>query len=325
MIDSISSALDSARLPDGKAAGKILLFLNRRGFATYAFCHSCLKTVMCPRCSINLVYHFQGNQLTCHYCNFKMEAVKICPDCNSGYIKFGGLGTEKIESELSRIFPSAKIKLIEKEAQLDLKAADIFITTSSIIKHRSYPEIIASAEGPESDRLMPFGLIGVLSIDNSLNRIDLRSAEKTFALLSGLLKLTDKKIIIQTSLLAHHCFQALVKNNLNVFYEEELKQREQASFPPFRHLIKVLLRARKEEKVKEAGNFLFSKLKESNKDKGIHLLSAGPGSPLKLRGKFYWQILISSCNVKRVSEFLKLYLKKFSPSGIIVTVDVDPV
>ncbi|MDI6758634.1 MAG: primosomal protein N' [Candidatus Omnitrophota bacterium] len=325
LIDSISSIFNQAAGERGKAAGKVLLFLNRRGFATYAFCHNCLKVVRCPRCSINLVYHFQENQLTCHYCNFKMSAVKICPNCNSGYIRFAGLGTEKIESELSRIFPFAKIKRIEKEECLDLKEADIFITTSSVIKHTSYPEIIQSAGALEGKEQEAFDLIGVLSIDNSLNRVDLRSAEKTFALLTGLLKLTDKKIIIQTSLSAHHCFQALVKNNLSMFYEEELRQRKQLCFPPYRHMVKVLLRARKEEKVKEAASFLFSKLKENNKDKGIHLLSAAPGNPLKLRGKFYWQILISSCNVKRMSEFLKLYLKKFSPSGIIVTVDVDPV
>ncbi len=314
--------------------GKILLFLNRQGFATFAFCHNCGTVLKCPRCSINLVYHFQMNQLTCHYCNFKMDLAKICPDCNAGYIKFAGSGVEKIESELFRLFPQARIKRIEKQEHLDLAAADIFVATSSIIKHASYPEIIAcSPEGAASLTAKPgdslvrrdFDLIGVLSIDNSLNRIDLRSSEKTFALLAGLLKLTDKKIIIQTSLSGCHCFQALSKKNFDIFYEEELKQRKQLDFPPYRHMVMIKLRGMKEEKVKEASSRLFSELKENNKDKSIHLLSVNPASPLKLRSKFYWQILISSGNVKKVNKFLKLYLKKFSASGIIITVDVDPV
>jgi len=298
--DSVISVLNSK--------GKILLFLNRKGFATSAYCHNCGIALKCTRCNINLVYHFKENLLICRYCNFKMHSPSICPNCNSGYIKYAGAGTEKIESELSRIFAQARIKRLESQERLDIKDADIFVATSSIIKQTDYN----------------FDLIGVLLIDNALNRIDFRSSEKAFALLVGLLGLTEKKMVIETSLPHHHCFQALIKKDLNLFYEEESKQRRQLNFPPYRHMILVKLRGLKDERVKEASYALFERLNQCNKNKGIKIVSVNPGQPAKLRGNFYWQLLIISDNVIKVSEFLKINLKNFRHSGIIVTVDVDP-
>ena len=299
--DSIVSVLSSK--------GKVLLFLNRKGFATFAYCHNCKVALKCPRCNINLTYHFSQNQLNCNYCNFHMQAPPICPSCNSGYIKYAGIGTEKIESELSRIFAQAKIKRLESQEQLDSKDADIFVAASSIIKHTDYN----------------FDLVGVLSIDNSLNRIDLRSSEKTFALLMGLVRLTEKKLVIETSLARHHCFQALLKRDVSLFYDEELRQRRQLRFPPYRHLVLVKLRGTKAEKVQKASYSLFEKLNRCNKNKGIKIISVNAGQPAKLRGNFYWQLLIASGSVRMLNEFLKINLKDFSHSGIIVTVDVDPI
>jgi len=298
--DSIISTLNSK--------GKILLFLNRKGFATFASCRYCGMVLECPRCNINLVYYFKDSILKCHYCNFKMQPPTICPNCNSGYIRYAGLGTEKIESELSRLFPQAIIKRLDNSKHLDINAADIFISATSIIKETQYR----------------FDLTGVLAIDNYLNRIDFRSAEKTFGLLVGLLKLTDKKIVIQTRLLKHHCFNSLVNKDVSIFYTEELKQRKQLGFPPYKHLAIVKLRTKKEERAKEASNILFNKLKKY-KTKDINIVSVNPGQPSKLRGNFYWQILIKSDNPRKISKFLKIHLKDFSHSGIIVTVDVDPI
>ncbi|MDP3731784.1 MAG: primosomal protein N' [Candidatus Omnitrophota bacterium] len=299
--DSIIQAID--------AKSKILLFLNRRGFATFASCRNCGVILKCPRCNINLVYHFKENELNCRYCNFKMDAPRICPNCNSAYIRYLGVGTEKIESELSRIFPQAKISRVDSPQDADLMSADIFISTASIIKRTDYN----------------FGLIGILSIDNSLNRIDLRSTEKTFGLLVGLLALTDKKVVIQTGLPKHYSLQAIENKDINMFYDEELRQRKQLSFPPYRHLCLVKLRGKKENSVKEASIVLFEKLgKYAETNKLVKVISVNPGQPGKLRGNFYWQILIKSGSPLKIVKFLKLHLKNFRHSGIIVTIDVDP-
>ncbi|MDO8662446.1 MAG: primosomal protein N' [Candidatus Omnitrophota bacterium] len=287
--------------------GKALLFLNRKGFATSATCITCGKIIKCPRCSLNLAYHFKDDLLSCHYCNFKIPLPKICPECNSGYIKLSGAGTEKIESELSRIFPQARIKIID-DKDLNLENYDIFIATSGVIKRGD----------------LVFDLIGVLGIDNALNRVDFRATEKVFGLLAGLLNLTRKRILIQTSSPNHHCFQALLKKDANYFYEEELKQRRQLDFPPYKHMVLVKLRGEKEEKIKASAESLFSRLKEADKDKSIEIISVNSSSPAKLRGNYYWQVLIRSGNVLKANKFLKNNLKDFRHSGIIVTVDVDP-
>jgi primosomal protein N' (replication factor Y) len=288
LIDAIASTL--------ALKGKVLLLINRKGFATSAACHNCGVALKCPRCNINLVFHFDEDKLKCHHCNFKMLLPKICPSCNAGYIKYFGSGTEKIESELARIFPQARIN------------ADIFVATSSAIKH---PEI-------------KFDLIGVLAIDNSLNRVDFRAAEKTFNLLMGLISLTSKTIIIQSANANHHCFQALIKNDPGLFYKEELKQRKQLNFAPFKHMILVRLRGESLEKVKQAASDLFLELNRI-KTTSLKTLSLHPGQPAQLRGNFYYQILMRASSVEKASHFLKLHLKDLHYSGIIVTVDVDPV
>ncbi|MBI4982942.1 MAG: primosomal protein N' [Candidatus Omnitrophica bacterium] len=303
-----SRYLQDAVMSTLTAKGKVLLFLNRKGFATFASCNKCGHVLKCPRCSINLVYHFTGNLLSCHYCSYKIEAPKICPSCNVGYIKFGGVGTEKIESEISRIFPQAKVRRCEADEKIDLKDTDIFISTSSIIKSLNYK----------------FDLVAVLGIDNTINRIDFRASEKAFAMLVGLMGLVTKKMIIQTVLGRHYCFDALQRKDLSLFYKEELKQRKQLKLPPYKHLILVKFRGKIEESVKAASLSFFENLKKQKKPVGLELISVNAMQLSRLRGNYYWQVLISVKQVRTAVKFLKLYLKGLRHSGIIVTVDVDP-
>jgi len=290
------------------AKSKILLFVNRRGFATFVSCPHCHTVIRCQRCNTNLVYHFKENILSCHYCNFKMQPPTICPHCNSAYIRYSGTGTEKIESELSREFPQAAIKMVDNLNQLDMNAADIFIATEGIFNRLE----------------CTFDLSAALFIDNSLNRHDLRAAEKTLALLLKLLEITKSKMYLETGLAHHHCFRALAENKISTFYEEELKQRRQLDFPPYQHLALVKIRGLRESRVRETAEEIFKKLNKANKGSKIKIMSVNPAQPSKLRGNFYWQILLRSDNAKRISRFLKMHLKDRSYSGIIVTVDVDP-
>ncbi|MDD5129574.1 MAG: primosomal protein N' [Candidatus Omnitrophica bacterium] len=276
--------------------GKVLLVINRKGFATTVACHNCGVALKCPRCDINLVLHFDQDELRCHHCNFKMPLPKICPNCNAGYIKYFGLGTEKVESELSRIFPQARI------------GQDIIVATGSI----------ASQQG------LSFDLIGVMVIDDSLNRVDYRAAEKTFSMLSGIINLTFKKVIIQSSNASHPCFQALIKNDPQLFLKEELKARKQLNFSPFGHMILLKIRGRDLERTKKSSQDLFQRL-NGIKTSSLKLLALNPAQPAKLRGNFYYQILMRTLHVEKAVHFLKLHLKEGHYSGIIVTVDVDPV
>ncbi|MBN2831183.1 MAG: primosomal protein N' [Candidatus Omnitrophica bacterium] len=289
-----SRDLTDAILAVLKLKGKVLVFINRRGFATYVVCNNCGKVLKCPRCNINLVYHYDQDILRCHHCVFKMAPPQICPDCHAGYIKYSGIGTDKVESELARIFPQARV------------GEEIIVSTSLILKE----------EGQN------FDLICVLNIDHAINRVDYMAADKVFYLLSGLITLTDREIIIPTSFPGHHCFESLLKADPRIFYLQELKFRRQLKYPPFRHIAQVKLRGRIEVNVKKAAERLFEKLKEGSKD--VRALSISPGEPPKLRGNFYWQILFSALSPQKLSKFLKIHLKNDRYSGIIVTVDIDP-
>jgi primosomal protein N' (replication factor Y) len=292
------------------AKEKVLLLLNRKGFATIASCHNCGKVLKCPRCSVNLAYHFHEGTLSCRHCNFKTAPPKTCDSCHAGYIKYSGAGTEKIESELSRIFPQARILRWEQKSQAAIEDADIFISTSAIAGHAEYR----------------FDVVCVLAIDNSLNHADFRAAEKSFILLGEALALTKKKFIIQTRLVNHHLFKALENNDPGIFYDTELKERKQLGLPPYTHLALIKTRGRSESRVREAAENLFAGFKGVSTNKKVGVLSLNPGEPAKLRGNFYWQILIRAGSAQAITKFLKKNLKKFRrPSGIIVTVDVDPV
>lgn len=300
LLDSIAQTLSQR--------GKILLFLNRLGFATSSFCTSCGLILKCQSCSANLVLHYKENILNCHYCGFKMAPPTICPKCNSNYIRYSGGGTEKMESELYRLFPQNKIQRVEKMDNLTIDSADIFVSTQAITKETE----------------ANFGLIGVLGMDTILNMVDFRSTEEIFGILCKLLALTDKKIVIQTSLPNHYVYQALLNNDQKRFFNEELKQRKELKFPPYSHFALVKLRGRKESKVESIASGLFDKLRNI-RFKNLEVMSLNPGYPAKLRGNFYRQILIRAKSAFLISKFLKTNLANFRAFGIIITVDMDPI
>jgi primosomal protein N' (replication factor Y) len=238
-----------------------------------------------------------------------MPLPKICPVCNAGYIKFSGVGTEKIESELSRLFPQARIRRLDDTPQSVSDDADICIATESLIRKGN----------------LQFDTIGVLSIDNALNRAELRASEKAFHLLAELFIIARKLLVIQTHLVKHHCIRAVERNDADFFYSHELKTRQELSFPPYSHLAHIKVRGKNAERVEKTCRALFDDLKqEADTVKGITLLSCTCGSPARLRGNFYWQILGRAGRAGALSKFLKLHVRKFSHSGIITTVDIDP-
>jgi len=287
---------------------KAIIFLNRKGFATLAACPRCLSPMRCPRCNVNLVYHFKENTLNCHYCNYKTQAPKICPHCNAGYIRYSGMGSETIESELTRLFPQAKVLLIDKENKDIPPEADILISTAFMF----------------GQHFKKHDLIVVAAIDNALNRCDFRATEKAFALLMQLVAQSPKRLIVQTRLPQHYCFNAIKNADVNLFYDKELILRRHSGFPPYSHLALIKIRGGNYDKVKAKAELLFEKLRNLNQEKTIRLVSCSPGQPAKLRGNFYWQILIKAKRIEKVNIFLKKHLKEFPHSGIIITVDIDP-
>ncbi|MBL7081722.1 MAG: primosomal protein N' [Candidatus Omnitrophica bacterium] len=305
----LSISLEDALNKTLNQKGRAVLFLNRRGFAIFSYCQNCGKVLRCPRCNANLILHFKNDTLTCHRCNYRTQSPTICPSCNSGYIRYSGLGTEKLESELHRLYPGVNIARLDKEEKIIPNDAQLIVATESVLKHR-----IANLD-----------LIGVLSPDTALNRPDFRAGEKVFALLLQLACLTSNCLIIQTKFPKHYCFRALTEKRINLFYETELVFRRQSHLPPFNHIIMVKLRGRKEERVSLAAGELFDILNNCNKNKSIKIVSCFNQIPHKKRDNFHEQILITTRSVIKAVNFLKKILADFRRSGIIITVDVDPV
>lgn len=288
---------------------KILLFLNRRGFAIFARCQNCDTVLRCPRCNVNLILHFKNSMLVCHRCSYKAHSPRVCPNCNSGYIRYSGLGTEKLESELSRIYPQMEIARLDKDEKAISTEAQILVATESIFKHP----------------LIKFDLIGIISLDTLLNRPDFRAAEKVFDLLLHLSGLASNSLLVQTNFPEHYCFQALAQKSTDLLYETELNHRRQSGLPPFNNIVAVKLRGRKEERVAQAAEELFNILNRANRNKAIKIVSHSRSIPYKKRERFYRQVLIKARAVPGAVKFLKKSLSNFRRSGIIVTVDVDPV
>ncbi len=299
---------DSIRkvLSEGK---RVILFINRKGFSNIIRCRKCDFTLKCKKCNVSLTYHFDKKKLLCRFCNYKMDPPQLCPQCNNSYLRYSGMGTEKLESEINRFFPGKRILRLDKETGLKDEQFDILIATQIILK--SYSTLSAD-------------LVGVLGIDNSLNRMDFRAAEKTFALLIKLSLLAKDKVIFQTANPGHYAVFSAAQKDFPNFYKKELGFRRSLGFPPFWHFISVGLRSRNTEAARDLSFLLFEDLIQKNRRKDIAIFEPATEIPDKLRGFFRWHVLIKAKEVKKANLLIKNCLKNLRrKSGIIVTVNVD--
>ncbi|RJP28942.1 MAG: primosomal protein N' [Candidatus Omnitrophota bacterium] len=289
--------------------GSVLVYFDKKGFASYGSCLKCGYELECPRCSVNLVYYYEKNILSCSYCNYSIAAPRLCPQCNSDYIRYEGIGIEKVESQIYRLFPRARIVKLEHAQEAGSSYADIVIANKNILSLDS----------------KKFDLVCVLNIDSMLSRIDFRSAEKTLLLLRGLLNLCTAKMIIQTSMPGHYVFKSLKNNNPEEFILPEMDFRKQLGFPPYKHLAVIKLRSPDENKVSDCANRFFEVITKETDGRSLEVLSLKQAQPFKIRGNFYWNIVTKGSRPLAMSALIKRCLKKVSHSGIIITIDMDPV
>ncbi|NQU19495.1 primosomal protein N' [bacterium] len=289
---------------------KILICLNRKGFATYIYCKKCKETLKCDRCSRNLRFNYSQKKLICPYCGFNTEMVEICPKCRSTYVKYGGLGVEKLESNLKRNFPAAKIITLDELLKNKKgNSYDILITTKKVINYEEFkPEVTI-----------------VWNLDSMLNFADFRSCEEAYQVLSKLLLMTKNKIIICTSLKDDFYLLKGLKNlNFIQFYKNELKSRKELNLPPFYHFGLVSMRSFNKKSTEAISSKLYACI---NKLKSGDLELSKFDSPQKyrLREKYYKYLLVKSKNIELLSNVLKKGLKKIKGRRVIITVNVDPI
>lgn len=290
---------------------KVFIFHNRKGFATLVFCKKCKKAIKCERCSSNLHYDFRNKQLFCSYCNYRTAMQEICPYCNASYVRFEGVGIEKIASNLKLLFPGANIAVAKSFPLFDkeIDKFDIVLTTSRI---------------PPLPNFKPDVFV-IWNADSLLNSGDYNAAENTYQLLVSFLRRTKKKLVICTGLHRDfYVYKALEKKDFNEFYENELKGRRDLQLPPFYHLGLISMRGFDKKFVEQASQELFDSFKNKTHK---NLLISDPSDFLRsrLRGKYYRYALIKSRKISALTKTIRSLFNEKRNRRVTITANIDPV
>ncbi|WP_432714709.1 replication restart helicase PriA [Pedobacter sp.] len=322
LIDDITTSLANEE--------QVILFQNRRGYATILICATCGFTPKCVNCDVSLTFHKSSGQLHCHYCGFHEHPLKICPACGSVHIEQKGFGTERVEEELSLIFPEAKIARLDVDstrtknslqrimADFQDKKTNILIGTQMVAKGLDFDNVT---------------LIGVINADTLLNFPDFRAFERSYQLLaqvSGRAGRREKqgKVCIQAYDDKHRIIKQVVDNNYIEMYNDEIAERSQFNYPPFSRLIFISIR-HKDPDVINAASLHFANTLKSRL--GPRVL--GPEQPMvsRIRNYYIRQIIIKSDKhtaIHKVKALLKSEITKFYAEkvfkGVLIQLDVDP-
>lgn len=304
-----------------------MLLLNRRGFARVAQCHSCGSVIRCKHCAVPLVYHASRQELVCHYCSFGAAIPEVCGQCRKGYLKLRGSGTERVESELHRLFPVASIARMDRdttksrESHRELYEAvktghvGLLVGTQMIAKGLDFPQVT---------------LVGIVSADTALNLPDFRAGERTFDLLTQAAGRAGRgeqpgRVLIQTYCPHHYAIQAAGAHDYHRFYHDEIAMRRRLRLPPFSHLIEVTLVSGSRPRVEEAARQLAATLRRSAKRRRISLLGPAPHRIFRLRRSYRMCLVLKAREVAPMVALLRETLgagRRFR--GLPAIVDVDP-
>jgi primosomal protein N' (replication factor Y) (superfamily II helicase) len=274
-----------------------ILFLNRRGTATYIFCRDCGYSVKCPRCELPLTYHTPQSILTCHHCGYERNLPDICPQCGSKHIRHYGTGTERVEKEIQAIFPEARTlrwdyDTTRTKGSHDIilrhfanHQADILIGTQMIAKGLDLPLVT---------------LVGVILADVGLNLPDLRASERTFQVLTQVAGRAGRsplggRVLLQTFQPDHYVIQSAARHDYQSFYTTELDYRRRLGYPPFSRLVRLEYRHTDANKAEEAAGLLADEIRDWIIQEGrraTELIGPVPCFYTRLAGLYRWQIVL---------------------------------
>jgi primosomal protein N' (replication factor Y) len=310
--------------------GQSLLFLNRRGFATYLVCQDCGHVLRCPNCAVTLTYHRGRGRHLCHYCDYAIPAPSVCPTCQSPEIVLLGRGTERVEEEVAALFPTARVSRMDRDTTrgrggharvlkgLEDGSTDILIGTQMIAKGHDFPGVT---------------LVGVVSADATLNLPDFRSSERTFQLITQVMGRAGRgdapgRVLVQTLAPEHYALRRAVAHDFAGFYEEELAFRRETGYPPFTFLAGITLSGNNATAVEKGGDATAFELRRLKQELKLRVEILGPVSaPLgKIRGRFRWQILLKAPRRADLHRLLREFRGRLTlPAVVRLVIDIDPV
>jgi len=301
---------------------QIVLFLNRRGTATFVRCRNCGFVFRCPRCSIALTYHSAEKELICHRCRYSIPVPQSCPRCSRRNLRFLGIGTQRIEEETRHFFPEARLLRWDRDvittryAHEELlqnfrdQKADVLIGTQMIAKGLDLPQVT---------------LAGIINADTGLNFPDFRSSERTFQLLCQVAGRAGRgvkagKVIIQTYSPDNYIIETAARHDYLGFYYKEIDYRRRYNYPPFSQLVRLVFSHTNEELSKREAEGVYrlllgEKAREVMVD--FNIIGPVPAFAFRARGRYRWQLFLRGPDSSRLLSRLTL------PRGW--TIDVDPV
>lgn len=323
LYDEIKNALGSGQ--------QVILFLNRRGFSTFVSCRKCGHVMKCPKCDVSLTYHMDRNLLNCHYCDFSMKSPVICPKCGSNYIKYFGIGTQKIESEVKKYFPDAKVLRMDMDTtskkgshdkiyrDFKNREADILIGTQMISKGLDFKGVT---------------LVGVVAADLTLNIPDYKACERTYQLITQVAGRAGRgecegKVIVQTYNPEHYSIQAALHHSYDEFYSKEIMLRKAFDYPPFTSLINIVVSSKTEGDAALAINDLTCRIREIMEKGSENIVVLGPSpAPISKINMYYrWQTILKGVLSTDFKKQIKEIVYSFNTlhKTIKVNFDINPV
>lgn len=324
----------TARLREGileaLAAGhQVILFQNRRAYATFLLCRECGYTMECPYCAVSLKLHAAEHELRCHHCDYRQLAPDVCPKCGGRRIGKFGIGTERIEEETKAAFPNARVLRMDRDttsrkgshaAILEAfrrREADVLIGTQMVAKGLDFPGVT---------------LVGVISADSALNMPDFRAAERTFQLISQVAGRAGRgavpgEVVVQTFNPEHYAITAAAAHDYKGFYEKEIERRREHGFPPFGSIANIVSSdvdsVKAEQRLRRLAEEIDAEVKTAGL--GIRMMGPSPSPIARLRGRYRWHFMLVSPEREWIIEVLKAVFERAQSLKRMVTVDIDPV
>ena len=330
----ISPELLSAISRNLSSGHQTLLFLNRRGYSPAFLCEQCGHAFKCPNCDVSLIHHRAHKRLSCHYCGLSRPVPQECPSCGSYFLKPLGWGTERLEKQIAKTFPEARVARMDRDTTAErgasraiLKnvyegAVDILIGTQLIAKGYHLPRVT---------------LVGVVCADHSLNFPDYRAGERTFQLLTQVAGRAGRgdlsgEVIVQTYNPEHYSISCACRHDYTQFYSTELQHRKDLGYPPYTRMVNFRFegpdKSRVESLAEDVG-LMARQLREQNTYKGTVTLRGPARAPWeKIKRRYRYQLLVRGAHLQKLRSFTTQLLQqsrsRVSGSDIRLIVDVDP-
>ena len=314
----------STRLADGE---QTIILLNRRGFSSFVACRACGQRIECLNCSVTLTFHRRDRRLLCHYCGYAEKVPAACPQCHSEHIYFLGVGSERVEDELHRAFPTARVARLDRDTVTGKRQYE---TILQAFRERRYDILVGTQMIAKGHDIPNVTLVGVVSADVGLGMPDFRAAERTFQLLtqvSGRAGRGDLPgiVLIQTVNPDHYAVRLAAAQDYRALYDKELTFRRMMLYPPFSALANVLVRSEKQEVAMRMSTELAHSL--APWPEGLKVLGPAEAAVSRLKSEYRYQFLIKAAGRKTLNEFLRrvqsfAVRNKWGATALVI--DVDP-